>query len=175
MKKLRKTFMKRGYGYSLCKSDCSPILLRPSPQEIVLGRLRGRIRRLFDVGAVIRVETRETRGTEDSILLGGHRWENFSHHKIARYSIPQRGILPLHNKQMDAISPRRRRIPSGAARERSSHVLDSTKLVSNRTCTNSTHQIPLIKVLRSFFKSDRLPRSPRSPVPRTPQEAGHEP
>ena len=35
---------------------CSPILLRPSPQEIVLGRLRGRIRRLFFVGAIVRVE-----------------------------------------------------------------------------------------------------------------------
>ena len=151
-------------------------MVRPSQQEIVLGRLRGRIRRLFGVGAVIRVETL---GTGDSILLGGHRWEKFSHHKIARNSIPQRGILPLHNKQMDAISPRRRRIPSGAARERSSHVLDGTKLVSKRTCTNSTHIHPLIKVLRSwekslispeecqgilpFSKSDRSPRSPRSP------------
>ena len=45
-----------GDGFRLCNSVCSPILLRPSPQEIVLGRLRGRIRRLFDVGAVIRVE-----------------------------------------------------------------------------------------------------------------------
>ena len=31
-------------------------------QEIVLGRLRGRIRRLFFVGAVIRVEMRGERG-----------------------------------------------------------------------------------------------------------------
>ena len=42
----------------MCKFVCAPILLRPSPQEIVLGRLRGRIRRLFDVGAGIRVEMR---------------------------------------------------------------------------------------------------------------------
>ena len=32
------------------------------PQEIVLGRLRGRIRRLFDVGAVVRVEDEGTGG-----------------------------------------------------------------------------------------------------------------
>ena len=41
---------------------CAPIWLRPSPQEIVLGRLRGRIRRLFDVGAVVRVEMRGAGG-----------------------------------------------------------------------------------------------------------------
>ena len=53
LKKLRKTFMKRGYGYSLCKSDCFPIWFRPSPQEIVLGRLTRVIRRLFEAIAVI--------------------------------------------------------------------------------------------------------------------------
>ena len=56
MKKLRKTFMKRVDVWSLCKSDCSPIWFRPVHEKIVLGRLRGRIRRLFDVGAVFRVE-----------------------------------------------------------------------------------------------------------------------
>ena len=55
-------YEKGGYGYSLCKSDCAPIWFRPSPQEIVLGRLRGRIRRLFDVGAGIRVEDEGTGG-----------------------------------------------------------------------------------------------------------------
>ena len=40
------------------------------------------------------------------------------------------------NTLYPALSPRRRRIPSGAARERSSHVLDSTKLVRTWTCTN---------------------------------------
>ena len=117
-------------------------------------------------------------GTCDSILLGGHPWENFSHHKITLFSIPQRGIPPLPNKPMDAISPRRRRIPSGAARERSSHVLDSTKLVRKRTCTDSTHQIPLIKVLPGFFKSrvppfpsfPCSPASPPFPNPASPQE-----
>ena len=32
-----------------------------------------------------------------------------------------------------------------------------------QTCTNYIHAIPCIKVLRSFFKSDRLPRLPASP------------
>ena len=40
----------------MCKSVCSPIWLRPRHQEIVLGRLTKVIRRLFGVGAVIRVE-----------------------------------------------------------------------------------------------------------------------
>ena len=55
-----------GDGYSLCKSDCAPILLRPSPQEIVLGRLRGRIRRLFGEIAFFRLL-----GGEDA-SVGGH-------------------------------------------------------------------------------------------------------
>ena len=45
-----------GDGYSLCKSVCAPGWFRPSPQEIVLERLTRVIRRLFGVGAVIRVE-----------------------------------------------------------------------------------------------------------------------
>ena len=133
-------------------------------QEIVLGRLRGRIRRLFGVGAVIRVEMR---GDVRFNFVGWSPMEKFSHHKIAHYSIPQRGILPLHNKQKDAISPRRRRIPSGAARERSSHVLDETILVSNRTCTNSTHPSHSSKFCGAFSKATvpLVPPSPASPVP----------
>ena len=81
---------------------------------------------------------------------------------IARNPLPQRGILPLPNSPMDAISPRRRRIPTGAARERFSHVLDGTKLVSNRTCTNYIHhQSPY----KSFARLFQKPRSPRSLVP----------
>ena len=81
-------------------------------QEIVLGRLRGRIRRLFDVGAGIRVEMRGERGTVASILLGGRPWEKISHHKITRNPIPQRGILPPPNKLYSAIAPRRvRKLP----------------------------------------------------------------
>ena len=54
--------MGMGTGYSLCKSVCAPILLRPSPQEIVLGRLtefsllNSDIRRLFEAIAVISKE-----------------------------------------------------------------------------------------------------------------------
>ena len=58
----------------------------------------------------------------------------------------------------------------GAAPERSPADLDGAKLVRNRTCTNEIHHIPLIKVLRSFFKSDRSPPFPRNikdPVPQT--------
>ena len=76
------------------------------------------------------------------------------------------GILPLHSKLYPAISLNRRRMTTSAARERSPHVLDSTKLVRTWTCTNSTHIPFFIKVLRSFFKSDR---SPVPPVPRLPR------
>ena len=37
-----------GDGWSLCKSVCFPMWFRPSPQEIVLGRLTRVIRRLFE-------------------------------------------------------------------------------------------------------------------------------
>ncbi|MCI6636050.1 MAG: hypothetical protein MSH31_08325, partial [Clostridiales bacterium] len=47
-------------GYSLCKSDRSPIWCCPKHQEIVLGRLTKVIRRLFGVGAGVRVEMRGT-------------------------------------------------------------------------------------------------------------------
>ena len=144
-------------------------MVRPSQQEIVLGRLRGRIRRLFGVGAGIRVEMRGERGDARNVRfnfsLGGHPWEKISHHKITRNPIPQRGILPPPNKLYPAIAPRRVRMTASAARERSPDAKDETKLVSNRTCTNSTHPIPLIKVLRSFFKSDRLPVPPVPPRP----------
>ncbi len=120
------------------------------------------IRRLFGVGAGIRVETRWNGGAIQFCWLDVHG-KNLPITKLHTILSPT-GILPLSNKQMDAISPRRRRIPSGAARERSSHVLDGTNLVSTRTCTNSTHIPFFIKVLRSFFKSDRSPRSPRPPA-----------
>ena len=150
-------------------------MVRPSQQEIVLGRLRGRIRRLFGVGAGIRVEMRGERGDARNVRfnfsLGGHPWEKISHHKITRNPIPQRGILPPPNKLYPAIAPRRVRMTASAARERSPDAKDETKLVSNRTCTNSTHPIPLIKVLRSFFKSDRLPVPPVPPRPPHPQKS----
>ena len=67
--------------------------------------------------------------------------------------------------QKKALTPRRRRMTASAARERSPNAKDGPKLVRNRTCTNYIHAHPHIKVLRSFFKSDRSPVSPASPVP----------
>ena len=40
LKKLRKTFIWDGLGYSLCKSVCASILFRPFPEKIVRERLR---------------------------------------------------------------------------------------------------------------------------------------
>ena len=82
---------------------------------------------------------------------------------------PRQRYSPPLSKLYPAISPRRRldlefgKPNSGAARERSSHAQDGTRSVSTWTCTNYIQAHPLIKVLRSFFKSDRSPRSPRSP------------
>ena len=67
--------------------------------------------------------------------------------------------------QKKALTPRRRRMTASAARERSPHVLDGAILVSNRTCTNQIHAHPHIKVLRSFFKSDRSPVPAHPPFP----------
>ena len=39
MKKLRKTFMRGMDGFSLCKSDCSPIWCCPIHEKIVRERL----------------------------------------------------------------------------------------------------------------------------------------
>ena len=83
---------------------------------------------------------------------------------------PRQRYSPPLSKLYPAISPRRRldlefgKPNSGAARERSSNAKDGTILVSKRTCTNEIHIHPLIKVLRSFFKSDRSPRSPRPTI-----------
>ena len=78
---------------------------------------------------------------------------------------PHRGILPFPNKLYPAIAPRRRRIPSGAARERSSHAQDGTKLVRTRTCTNSTHIHPLIKVLLELERTSSFSKATVPPFP----------
>ncbi len=39
LKKLRKTFMRGMDGFSLCKSMCAPVLLRPVHEKIVRERL----------------------------------------------------------------------------------------------------------------------------------------
>ena len=46
-----------GDGWSLCKSVCFSMWFRPSPQEIVLGRLTRVIRRLFGAIAVVSMGT----------------------------------------------------------------------------------------------------------------------
>ena len=75
----------------MCNSICSPILLRPSPQEIVLGRLRGRIRRLFDVGASIRVENDGDAGD------AGNRWGNGGFDQCATYNQSILPAIPIPN------------------------------------------------------------------------------
>ena len=78
------------------------------------------------------------------------------------------GYYPL-NKRVEAISPNRRRIPSGAARERSSQGTDGAILVSSRTCTDYIHHQSPHKSFAELFQKrpfPRVPRSPRSPVSR---------
>ena len=83
-----------------------------------------------------------------SLLVGeGESIHESSQRDIARSSIRNSGIPPLHDKlHQYIINYIKHSLPVDggwlrpAARERSSHALDGTKLVRNRTCTNSTHQ-----------------------------------
>ena len=81
----------------------------------------------------------------------------------------QKRPSPRSPKLYPAISPRRRRMTefsklNSVSRSRTIYVGNgSLTLGRTRTCTNSTHPHPHIKVLRSFFKSDR------PPVPSSPQ------
>ena len=105
-----------------------------------------------------------------SLLVGeGESIHESSQRDIARSSIRNSGIPPLHDKlHQYIINYIKHSLPVDggwlrpAARERSPEDLDGAKLVRKSTCTNKIHPHPSIKVLRSFFKSDR---SPRSPVP----------
>ena len=85
------------------------------------------------------------RGKENRILSFHLQYGTVCYHSIGNY-IPQ--SLPVEGGWLRP-----------AARERSSHVLDGTKLVRTRTCTNSTH-IPLFH--KSFARLFQKPRSPRS-------------
>ena len=89
------------------------------------------------------------------------------HWRLDRTPIHPRRVFPHPriSTLMDAPTSNRRRMTASAAPERSPADLDGAILVRTRTCTNSTHQIPHIKVLRSFFKSDRSP-SVSPPFPR---------
>ena len=148
MKKPGKTFMKKGIWVEFVQVRLLTRLVPSKASGDRSGAADAVIRRLFDVGAVVRVETR---GAGNSILLESTNEKNFPITKV--HAIPSPNTVFYHYpinewKQslpvegwmllllMTAIAPRRRRIPSGAARERSSHVLDGTNLVSNRTCTN---------------------------------------
>ncbi len=53
-----------------------------------------------------------------------------------------------------------------AARERSTWGTDQSRLVRNRTCTNSTHIQSPYKSFAELFQKRPFPRSPRSPHPR---------
>ena len=85
----------------------------------------------------------------------------------ARKKIPKPPAVSLYAPRKNAIAPRRVRMTASAARERSSQGTDQSRLRSTRTCTNSTYIHPSIKVLRSFFKSDRSPVSPFPPFPKS--------
>ena len=76
------------------------------------------------------------------------------------------GLLPLYRKLYPALSPRRRRmLPQPLAndlrRERTKPYWEAIGLAQTPPIP-----IPHIKVLRSFFKSDRPPRSPVPPFPK---------
>ena len=75
--------------------------------------------------------------------------------------------VPPFSTLMTAPTSNRRRMTVSAAPERSPTDLDGAILVSKRTCTNYIHPHPHIKVLRSFFKSDRIPVPPSPAFPRS--------
>ena len=91
-------------------------------------------------------------------------WNLMEKNEGTKPNHPNSGILPLLNTRNPAISPRRRRMLRSRSRTISLGN-GSLILVRNRICTNKIHPHPSIKVLRSFFKSDRSPRSPVPPVP----------
>ena len=167
-----KTFM-RGMGYSLCKSVCSPILLRPRHQEIVLGRLRGRIRRLFDVGASIRVEMRGgNEGNEEraiQFLWGGRPWEKISHHKIT--CLPSHNAVSYHYKinYIPQSLPVEGWIWSLASQTREPLANDLLMYwTAPNWCANGLAQIKSIPPFHKSFA--RLFQKPRSPRPRVPPQ-----
>ena len=82
---------------------------------------------------------------------------------------PQKGILPLPNKLYPAISPRRRRMtefgkPNSVSRSQTISSCLGRHQIGEQSDLHKLYPChPHIKVLRSFSKSDRLPRSPRPP------------
>ena len=117
LKKLRKTFMKKGDMDIVCASPiahqyCSVQRIWTSPNAAGdrSGAAHAVILRLFDLGADIRVEMRGERGMCDSIFVGWTSMgKNFPSQNYT-FSIPQRGILPLQTKLYPAIAPCKRHI-----------------------------------------------------------------
>ena len=77
------------------------------------------------------------------------------------------GILPLHSKLYPAISPNRRRIRPRSRPRTISCGLGRSQIGAHMDLHKLYPCHPHIKVLRSFFKSDRLPSSP--PFPSSPR------
>ena len=83
-------------------------------------------------------------------------------------------ILPLYRKLYPAVSPRRRRMTefsklNSVSRSRTIFLGNgSLILVRNRTCTNSTHPHPHIKVLRELERTSSFSKATVSPVPPSP-------
>ena len=142
-------YEKDGHGYSLCKSDCSPVwFLYRLEYRLLYGfsthptndNEKSAIPCLNDIVShffCFHYLMEKNEGAKPNCPVAV--FHHYPIHEIPQ-SLPQKGILPPHSKLYPAISFRRVRIPPGAARERSSHAKDGTKLVSSRTCTNSTHQ-----------------------------------
>ena len=142
------------------------------------------IRRLFGVGAGIRVEDEGDGGTCDSILLGGRPWENISHHNIARFpspnevsyhypinyipqSLPVEGILPSTIHEWTQSLP----VEGGSHREPLANDLLMYWTAPN-WCANGLAQTisinPFHKSFAELFQKRPFPRSPVPPFPRSP-------
>ena len=103
-----------------------------------------------------------------SLLVGeGESIHESSQRDIARSSIRNSGIPPLHDKlHQYIINYIKHSLPVDggwlrpAARERSSHALDGTKLVRNRTCTNYILPNPFYKSFAELFQKRPYPPYP---------------
>ena len=151
-------------GYSLCKSVCSPILLRPVHEKIVRERLpMGSAfygERLRGIVYWVMVEYR----VGDGIAYNFH-W------RLDRTPIHHRRVSPHPrvSSLMDAPTSNRRRIrPRSRPRTISCGLGRSN--IGEQSDLHKLHPSTLfIKVLRSFFKSDRSPRPPVPPFPVSPR------
>ena len=123
------------------------------------------IRRLFDVGAVIRVETRgergDTRNVRFNFLLGGRPWEKISHHKITRF--PSHNEVFCHYK-INYI-PQSLPVEGGSHREPLANDLLMYWTAPNWCAHGLAQTPPISPFYKSFARLFQKPRSPRSPRP----------